>query len=659
MVVKLDRLYPRAGEISTGLVSHSNLDSPQGHQLKKIEEKSVLVARELKFVRSLAGNDAKLRRKVLKNLRTWLTTRSKSTFAFTETDFLRLWKGLFYCMWMSDKPLIQENLAEEIASLVKCFDDLRISLQYFGAFLEIMCIEWFGIDHWRIDKFMMLVRRCTRQMLILMHEAQWPNQHVKSLMQHIEKTILSTDRCSFGLTKHFNELFLEEIAKVSEGDVNAETIHTIVQTYAIRLLGTNDRRLIKHITSSIFHSLLYQSELGQNYQEKFDLWKKNNFVTGNIDDVDFEVQYEGSENEQENGDNSQNERVYDPRAGQVDVIIQAIKFDPLKIVDIFESNRFKSFVTSKGKKQMKMLVKQYKTFASGLFPLGIQSVESISKNDYDVDIDQQVEELDNYQKKLFGEDAVKKKNKKKVKQIKLNDSVVRKGLKDGAHLKSEATTTKKKKKLSKSQLKDAKLKKLKLRREEKIEAIKEKKSESKQKLDVITSELKVKDSNVPTKSFVKTEQLPTKTEGTFDVKDEWSESIKDGELEFFLPSRKTKLAEIKRQDEKEGWCSSHSKPIMVKNPFATPKSSMKSLKRSFETSAPNDSPGAKKRVKIALNKNVSQDLCQHIQQVKSSPQLPFDSTKKPSKGALKPNLIPSPINPFYRKKIGLNLKKGL
>ena len=26
---------------------------------------------------------------------------------FSEVDLLKIWKGLFYCMWMSDKPLIQ------------------------------------------------------------------------------------------------------------------------------------------------------------------------------------------------------------------------------------------------------------------------------------------------------------------------------------------------------------------------------------------------------------------------------------------------------------------------------------------------------------------------------------------------------------------------
>lgn len=26
---------------------------------------------------------------------------------FTDDDFMRIWKGLFYCMWMADKPLVQ------------------------------------------------------------------------------------------------------------------------------------------------------------------------------------------------------------------------------------------------------------------------------------------------------------------------------------------------------------------------------------------------------------------------------------------------------------------------------------------------------------------------------------------------------------------------
>lgn len=59
-------------------------------------------------------------------------------------------------MWMSDKPLVQEALADDLASLVHCFQIPEIGIQFYGIFLETMNKEWFGIDQWRIDKFMMV-----------------------------------------------------------------------------------------------------------------------------------------------------------------------------------------------------------------------------------------------------------------------------------------------------------------------------------------------------------------------------------------------------------------------------------------------------------------------------------------------------------------------
>lgn len=61
---------------------------------------------------------------------------------FTNNDFLRLWKGLYYCMWMSDKPLVQEELAEDLGSLIHCFPDAKVGVQFFRNFLETMCLEW-------------------------------------------------------------------------------------------------------------------------------------------------------------------------------------------------------------------------------------------------------------------------------------------------------------------------------------------------------------------------------------------------------------------------------------------------------------------------------------------------------------------------------------
>lgn len=386
---------------------------------------------------------------------------------------------------------------------------------------------------------------------------------------------------------------------------------------------------------------------------------------------------------------------------------------------MFESNRFKPFVTSKGKKQMKMLLRQYKKFSEGIFPLGIQSMESIAKKDYAVDIDDQIAELENYQKELVGEQVSKKKKRKelaKLKQQKTETSAkvtesnvwteTEETPADSEPKPSAAKEAKKKtrKKITKTQIKEEKLKKLKAKREAKLAAIKQQRLESKvvkkssksvvetkqdapkKEDEVITSatlkqqkqESKVvkkptkvvteqkqdtsKKQDAATPSAPKVKPQTPKSKAAFEVHDEWSEPLKEGETEFFIPSRKTKLKEANKQLNEEesspAVVPSRLKPALVKNPFATPKNSASKLKRSLATPQ-TDGPTEKKRVKIALNKNIFQDLHQHIQQVKSSPQVPFDSSKKPQKGALKPNLMPSPINPFYRKKIGLKLNDTL
>lgn len=76
--------------------------------------------------------------------------------AFTEDDFMRIWKGLFYSMWMSDKPLIQEECAENISKLLIHFSSVHDSMMFFKAGLETLCNEWFGIDQLRLDKFLMV-----------------------------------------------------------------------------------------------------------------------------------------------------------------------------------------------------------------------------------------------------------------------------------------------------------------------------------------------------------------------------------------------------------------------------------------------------------------------------------------------------------------------
>lgn len=39
---------------------------------------------------------------------------------------------------------------------------------------------------------------------------------------------------------------------------------------------------------------------------------------------------------------------------------------------------------------------------------------------------------------------------------------------------------------------------------------------------------------------------------------------------------------------------------------------------------------------------------EYEQAVRNSPDIPFDASKKPIQGVLKPTSVPSPLNPFYK-----------
>ncbi|XP_053659474.1 ribosomal RNA processing protein 1 homolog [Anopheles marshallii] len=711
-------------------------------------DKSTIIAQEIKFARALAGNNPTLRRRVLKNLKTWLSTRSQSTFVFSDVDFLRLWKGLFYCMWMSDKPLVQEELAESLGSLVRCFDhDVPVAMQFFKAFFTTMGNEWFGIDRWRMDKFMMLVRRLTRQALFTLHENGWQKEHVELFKETIDTTVLNRDVVSYGLMHHFNDLFLNELAKVTDGNISKETVKQIMEVFVKALLRTDDGTVSGSIRKNIFHALMQQSDLGQDFEEKFEIWKSRNFVGGNIDHVEFvtEEDEDGEEEEEENGEGQENEqreeatetqpeeeeeveeleetnddggegteKVFDPRAGRVNVDIPQIEFDPQDFIEMFETYRYKSFVNSNGKKRAIQLVKQFTKFAAGVYPIGVKRMPSINPKDFAVNIDEKVEELETFRSELLGDQRKSVTNFKKERRMKIKSErrqkealIQAKRAKKGENNETvdgnvanesnadtdlpnatEKTTgrTKRKRirerKMAPTTLrKQAKVDLLERKKAEKLKLLKERlkkktksaqfadsddvpqlvpivketasspvtvkekkakpvpasagnedKTSKKSKEKAATVNKKLPDSNKPT---------PNNSTPPFQTKDEWSEPLKEGEEEYFIPSRKTKLsAKVEKT--------------------ATPVTNKTNLKRTSGGAngvgaVDNDEPitPARKRVKIALSKNVAQDLVEHIKQVKSSPQLPFDSSKKPSKSLLKPNLIPSPINPFYKKKIGL------
>ncbi|KAF4122281.1 ribosomal RNA-processing protein 1 [Geosmithia morbida] len=112
---------------------------------------------QMPFIRNLASSDRKLRTTSLDSLKLFLSSRT----CLTQTDALKLWKGLYYAMWMTDRPIPQQRLAADLGRLA---DDAPIrspadKATWFSAFWDVLGQQWSSIDKHRLDKFLMLVRR--------------------------------------------------------------------------------------------------------------------------------------------------------------------------------------------------------------------------------------------------------------------------------------------------------------------------------------------------------------------------------------------------------------------------------------------------------------------------------------------------------------------
>ncbi|KAK7423432.1 hypothetical protein QQZ08_009112 [Neonectria magnoliae] len=109
---------------------------------------------QMPFIRNLASSDRKLRTSALESLQTFLASRP----ALAEADAQKLWKGLFYALWMTDRPVPQQRLAADLAALLFRLQP-ACAVPWLRAFWAVVGAQWTGIDVLRLEKFLLLVRR--------------------------------------------------------------------------------------------------------------------------------------------------------------------------------------------------------------------------------------------------------------------------------------------------------------------------------------------------------------------------------------------------------------------------------------------------------------------------------------------------------------------
>ncbi|KAF8585131.1 Nop52-domain-containing protein [Ramaria rubella] len=206
----------------------------------------------------LASSDKKTRDKAIKHLSIFLSNNSQEPLA--KPELTKLWKGLFYCYWMSDKPLVQQALSSELAELLLTISTTSASLQFLKAFWEATVREWNGIDRLRLDKYYMLIRKFTNAAFRLLIRDDWKEEICLEY-----NAILSTrggplcpedNRVPSSLAYHLADIYLEELDKAVESSSgSAVPLCTMLSPFLTLSACTHSSTTYQRLQTSLFAPL--------------------------------------------------------------------------------------------------------------------------------------------------------------------------------------------------------------------------------------------------------------------------------------------------------------------------------------------------------------------------------------------------------------------
>ncbi|NWV30063.1 RRP1B protein, partial [Origma solitaria] len=306
---------------------------------------------------------------------------------FSQEELLKIWKGLFYCMWMQDKPLLQEELAANISQLIHVFQNTEARHLYIQTFWQTMNREWNGIDNLRLDKYYMLMRLILRQSFEVLKRSEWDEGLLEPLLQLLMKEVMDPDSNSpTGIKFHFIDIYLDELAKVGAKELTADQNLKFIEPFCKIAAKSKDRCVLHAVATGIFEMILDQSPFAIE-----DLMKELGTNNSDEEDVSEEGRQENEEVLKTKADRcisrksaQSSEKTEDVNENADDGIGTVLQFDYKAVADKIFEFASKKNTPSLNRKRLYKLVKNFLIpypSSTGIFPQDIPEDVSTDEDD--------------------------------------------------------------------------------------------------------------------------------------------------------------------------------------------------------------------------------------------------------------------------------------
>ena len=172
-------------------------------------------------------------------------------------EFAKLWRGLFYCMWHSDKPLVQHDCAQKISELVHNLTSWELQATWFGAAWKTLHSEWGGLDKWRLDKFLTLMRKLLNRhfaMVAAVSEKHSDDDDYDMIIHNFCFPLLNTYGGGLdGIGRHISDIIVDEAIAV---DLNSEVFTDIFHQLILPVLCTSSKSHCQRVYEYVWVRLL-------------------------------------------------------------------------------------------------------------------------------------------------------------------------------------------------------------------------------------------------------------------------------------------------------------------------------------------------------------------------------------------------------------------
>ncbi|XP_072595477.1 ribosomal RNA processing protein 1 homolog A [Vulpes vulpes] len=329
---------------------------------------------EIQLAQRLAGNEQVTRDRAVRKLRKYIVARSQGAAGgFTHDELLKVWKGLFYCMWMQDKPLLQEELGRTISQLIHAFQTTEAQHLFLQTFWQTMNREWTGIDRLRLDKFYMLMRMVLNESLKALKTQGWEERQIEQLLELLTTEILHPDsQAPSGVKSHFLEIFLEELSKVGAAELTADQNLRFIDPFCTIAARTKDSLVLHNITRGIFEAIVEQAPFA---------------IEDLLNEVDSQEEEEDDDEDNEDGMSEDDECKQDVPSGKPgslrgaacdpsdepagdgeDSVGPVLQFDYEAVASRLFAVASQQSTPSQNRKRLYKVIRKLQDLAEGLFP---------------------------------------------------------------------------------------------------------------------------------------------------------------------------------------------------------------------------------------------------------------------------------------------------